>query len=80
MKYFLALLGVVWLAWQWRSARRQRQLDVQQKPHTKPSSATPSTVEMIRCSHCGVHIPSTDVVMGQRGNYCSEAHRNGAEN
>ncbi len=78
MKYLLVLLGVVLVAWQWRSARRQRQLQARNPPPTAPSPST--TVEMIECNHCGIHLPTAESVPGQRGHYCSEAHRHSAEN
>jgi uncharacterized protein len=66
MKYLVLLLivlaGVWWL-------RQQRRPD-------RPSSHTPSDPHtMVACTHCGVHVPETEVVPGQRGTYCSEAHR-----
>lgn len=66
MKYLLLLLivlaGIWWL-------RQQRQPD-------QSSSKTQSGPQtMVACTHCGVHVPEAEVVQGQRGAYCSEAHR-----
>lgn len=78
MKYLLVLLAVVLVAWQWRSTRRQRQLLDRNPPTT--TATTSATVEMVECKHCGIHLAAAESVPGQRGSYCSEAHRDSAEN
>jgi uncharacterized protein len=30
---------------------------------------------MVRCAHCGVHLPQDEAVAGGDSLYCSEAHR-----
>ena len=66
MKYLLLVLIVLAGVW-W--IRQQRQ------PH-RPSSGKPSGPQtMVACTHCGVHVPEADLVTGQHGAYCSEAHR-----
>jgi uncharacterized protein len=30
---------------------------------------------MVRCAHCGLHLPSADAVAGERGVYCGAPHR-----
>ena len=73
MKYLLVLV-VLWVAFMlWRSGRRR---DVERaKP--PPSSNTLSAPQaMIRCAHCGLHLPAADVLPGKDGKvYCSAAHR-----
>ena len=34
---------------------------------------------MVRCHHCGVHLPGSDAVNGRDGAYCSVAHRRESE-
>jgi len=67
----LALMAAVWL---WRS---------RQRPGTKASAAIqpepPKPLEMVRCSRCGVHLPGNEVVIGERGAYCSLDHRQQSE-
>jgi uncharacterized protein len=29
---------------------------------------------MLACQHCGLHMPEADMVKGQKGVYCSQAH------
>ena len=66
MKYLVLLLvavvGIWWL-------RQQRRPD---HPSSRPPSG-PHT--MVACTQCGVHVPEAEAVPGQRGTYCSEAHR-----
>lgn len=31
--------------------------------------------DMVRCAHCGVHLPLSEAIMAQGKYYCSEAHR-----
>lgn len=39
-----------------------------------PDPATPIT--MVRCAHCGVHLPQPDAYADAQGHrYCSDAHR-----
>lgn len=45
-------------------------------PQKKPKAEVAS---MIKCDHCGLHIPEQEAVRGDRGQYCSEAHKHLAE-
>ena len=67
---FWALLGLfVW--WVWRRA--------QDRPPSPPPPPTPAPVSpMVCCAHCGLHLPREDAVAGERGSYCSVAHRQAA--
>ena len=67
MKYLVLLLIVLAGIW-W--IRQQRQPD-------RSSSRTPpiGPQTMVACTQCGVHVPQAEAVQGQRGVYCSEAHR-----
>jgi len=78
MKFFV-ILGVVLLAvWLWRSGRRDhRGPDRPAPPASPPPPGDPQ--EMVRCAHCGVHLPRSDAVIGRIGYYCSPEHRQHAE-
>lgn len=43
----------------------------------RPSSAHPApTVEdMVRCAHCGIHVPRSESLSSGERHYCSEEHR-----
>ena len=72
MKYLLLIGVVLLLVWLLRARRR-----VDSKP-ARPPAATgkPAPEEMVSCSHCGVHLPRREALVGgASGLYCSEAHR-----
>lgn len=79
MKFLLVLLVVLFGVWVWRSNRARREEDAAPPPPRAATKAEPQAIEMVRCAHCGVHAPSTDVVQGRRGVYCSAKHRGQAE-
>ncbi len=68
MKYVVVLLviGVVlWLALRARAAR------VRSVRRSRPQPMRP----MVRCAHCGVHLPQDEALPAERLFFCSEAHR-----
>lgn len=81
MKYLL-VFAVLWIAiWLWRKNRREEMRDAQreraakaQQPPGAPAVGAPKA--MVRCAHCGLHLPATDALAGPDGAvYCSTAHR-----
>ena len=36
---------------------------------------TTKTEDMVRCAHCGTHLPKGECIMANDHCYCSEAHR-----
>lgn len=86
MKWLLLILVVaaVFYAMGQRRARRpdadkevgRRQKGSAETPGrsaTPPSDAAP--VPMLRCTHCGVHLPAAESLPGQGGQFCSASHR-----
>ena len=77
MKYVLVLLVIVFVLW-WMWGRGERG-----SGGARPSArsgrgngddATPEA--MVRCAHCGVHLPRSDALPAPDGAlYCSAAHR-----
>lgn len=65
------VLGIVWL---WRSARQG-----QHKKDLPRSRATSTPQDMLSCTYCSVHIPSSDAIQGQKGVYCCADHLYRAE-
>lgn len=74
MRYLLIFLAVLLVAWGWRAFRTSLQQSAQRK-----NNEAPPAVAMVRCAHCGVHMPSTDALTGDKGVYCSTAHLHQAE-
>ena len=62
----LTLLAVVWLL------RGSRRGDDRIAP---TASASAAVQPMVRCAHCGVHLPQTDAVEHAGQAYCSMRHR-----
>ncbi|MGB3069863.1 MAG: PP0621 family protein [Ottowia sp.] len=75
MKLLILLLAVLGGVWLWKRGRR-----LEQSRQAPPRRKGRQEVQpMLSCPVCGVHVPQTDAVKGQRGSYCSAAHRRQAE-
>jgi len=74
MKYLLVFLVVMVVAWRWRSSRTEKMM----QPKAAPVD-TPLPITMVRCAHCGLHLPASEAIAGKRGPYCSAAHQAIAE-
>jgi uncharacterized protein len=75
MKYLLliALLVVAYLVWRNGRLRDERETRSSDK-RAQPPAGDPQ--EMVSCPVCGVHLPRSEAVAGQRGVlYCSTEHR-----
>lgn len=50
----------------------RRSLQTKQK---KPQNPPPATNEkMVKCAHCGVHVPVSEAILRNEEYYCSDAH------
>ena len=74
MKYLLvvALLAVAF--WFWRNNRQNAKLRQKKSTPAKVDATHLAPQPMLQCAACGVHLPATDAVVGQRGSYCSSSH------
>jgi uncharacterized protein len=70
-KLILILLVLLVGIWLWRANRPASP--------KQPPKAAPQPLEMVRCSHCAVHLPQADAVQGKKGVYCSTDHLARAE-
>ncbi len=70
MKYLivLAVIAVVYALW-----RSQRQVPPGQRPGPRAGGAAPQ--DMVRCAHCGLHLPKDDALQQGGRSYCCAAHR-----
>ena len=80
MKYLLVLAVILVVVWLWRKGQRDAQ-----RSRTPPPAPAPAPGEiappqaMVRCAHCGLHLPAPDAVRGADGAvYCCAAHRQAA--
>lgn len=72
MKYLFWLL-IALLAW-WAYTRMRK---AEQVKNASPASQAPQ--DMVPCAHCGIHLPRGEAVAGEKGLYCSTAHRSDAQ-
>ena len=70
MKLLVLLLVILLAVWLWQRGRRVSAPGRQAERKALP---------MVRCHHCGVHLPGSDAVSGRDGAYCSVAHRRESE-
>jgi len=59
----LALFALAW--WLWRSFTRPKKVRPPAAPKAQP---------MVRCAHCGVHVPQAEALAHDNRWYCSRAH------
>jgi len=72
MKYLLVFFVVAVAIWLWRRNRQEEMNEPPRRPPTPPAG-TPQA--MLRCAHCGLHLPAADAIQGPDGVYCCAAHR-----
>jgi uncharacterized protein len=74
-KIILLVLGLILVVWLVRSYRRRVDRGDAQGP------APTQGENMVRCAHCGVHLPRSESLTTQGSFYCSaehqQAHREG---
>jgi len=69
---FLLLIVVIAIGVLMFTARRRRP----DRGDRKPPSSKPEPQAMVRCAHCGVHLPRGDALLDHAGrSFCGEAHR-----
>jgi uncharacterized protein len=72
MSKFLIVAGLVLVVYWWLSGRLKRGRDAGTKAPGAPAAPT----AMVRCAHCGVHLPGNEALFDDRRlPYCGEPHR-----
>lgn len=79
MKYLIVLVVVFVGIWLWRSNRRADAIAQREENAAKPAQPALAPQDMVRCPVCALHLPQVDAIAGQRGHYCTAAHRQQAE-
>ncbi len=69
MKYLIVILVIVVAAWMLTRSRRTG------RSAARTEAGDPTPLAMVRCNHCGVHLPRGEAVVGDYGTFCSEEHR-----
>lgn len=76
VKYLLLALVVIWLFYSPALRRKSQPNKPAQPVPPQPSTPGREVSTMVRCSHCGLHLPSDEAVHDAQGHsYCGEAHR-----
>lgn len=68
MKFLILLLIVVGVIYLFR--QRSRNLSHQHHTHTKKQT----TIAMVQCEHCGIHLPENEAIMRQGHVWCCPEH------
>lgn len=79
MVKWLLVIAVVVLGYVWWRQQRLEERRVQRPAPSPGAAQTARPAPMVRCHHCGVHVPAADAVRGALGPYCSDEHRRLAE-
>ena len=77
MKYLL-LIGLLALVFFLLGAKRARPPEVNDKK-TKPKAEPLPPQDMLKCAHCGLHLPRDEALPGRGGVFCSAEHRQAHE-
>lgn len=70
-KILLLLLGILLVYWVLRGYRRKLSRDDAPKAARREE-------DMVRCAHCGVHLPRSESLVAADRNYCSAEHQRAA--
>ena len=75
MKFALWALVAVAIV-MWLSRGKKIASGKKEAEGTRPPAAADGVEPMVRCAHCGVHIPASESVVAVSGTvFCSEEHR-----
>lgn len=75
LKFVLVVVVIVLALW-WLGRARRAPADRQAQHPSTTSAASGRGEAMLRCRHCGVHLPASDAVRDAAGqSYCSQEHR-----
>lgn len=87
LKYLLVVAVVVAVLWLLAVQRRRERGRDDRRAQDRGADATPAPgpgraergaktpPEMVRCAHCGVHLPRPDALAAGALHYCSAEHR-----
>jgi len=45
------------------------------RPSAPPAPPAQAVEDMVRCAHCGVHLPRSEAIGAEAAWFCSEAHQ-----
>lgn len=62
--FWIALIAAAF--WLWRRFKQ---------PTSRPATPEPDSTPMVRCAHCGVHLPKDKALTAGERWFCSDEHR-----
>lgn len=74
-RLLLLVIAVVIVYWLLKSYRKQLPGKGAQKDNDRRGDTSGQAEDMVRCVHCGVHLPKHESILADGKFYCSEAHR-----
>lgn len=75
MGKFLLLVAVAAIVWFLLRNYRRAIARQQAEDESPPPAAQGSGEDMVRCAHCGVHLPRSESYLSDGKLYCSDEHR-----
>jgi uncharacterized protein len=76
LKYLVILIVVLAVFWALTRVRDRVPPPSQRKRPGTGADADATPAVMVRCEHCGLHLPRDEALPGpETGFYCSDAHR-----
>ena len=74
---WVVLAAVGWVVWKFVviSQRKEAAREAAGPATGGPPAPSPGGELMVRCDHCGIHVPLSEAVTAGDQRYCSRAHR-----
>lgn len=69
----LAIAALIWIIYRMVQTRRRNRGSLGQRP------GSTAVENMVKCEHCGLHIPQAEAVYGDGKAYCSREHLEAAQ-
>lgn len=76
MGRLLFIIAIVFIViWLFKSYRRQLPKEDARGEDASGQESSGQAEDMVRCVHCGVHLPKRESILSNGKFYCSDAHR-----
>ncbi len=73
--FFLIIAALVYWLIKARSSEETENIDEKTEEHAESNASPKALEEMVRCVHCGVHLPRSESVTSQGDFFCCNEHR-----
>lgn len=76
VKYLLLAVLLIWLLYSPALRRKSQPNKPAKRSGSSPEPTSAEANTMLRCAHCGLHLPSDEAVLDAKGRtYCGDTHR-----